>query len=316
MNNDPDKTAVERKTDPFLVAGFITALTALTDWLLRSHPLGWTAGVYAGALLAVVLTRRHFRQLSRVGLLLALVVTALCLRWLGSRDPRNEDTTVCDDTSSDLSEDPCGASGTWRGWTFQCSLRKEEPTEQAEDRFSFGKVVSVSRREVVIREYDFTQDREHDTHYIVPPQTELGNINSLSELKKADDVVMDYILTDGRRTITTLVREAPTPEPPPDTLVSPTPDAPPPAESSAVMMTGSVVALRPGRIRIRQPGGTVGAFTNQDYVIARRAELRGLATLTDLRIDQCVAFRFLVSEGKPTIVELAIPGFNLTDELQ
>ncbi len=76
-----------------------------------------------------------------------------------------------------------------------------------EDKFSFGKVVSVVDKLVTIKEYDFTKDADVETAYAVSAETELGNINAIADLKVGDDIVIDYVERGGKRVITTLVKE-------------------------------------------------------------------------------------------------------------
>ncbi|MBF0595545.1 MAG: hypothetical protein HQL22_11355 [Candidatus Omnitrophica bacterium] len=79
------------------------------------------------------------------------------------------------------------------------------PTE--EDKFSFGKVVSMADGQITVKEYDFTKDADVETVYSVTPETELGNINAVADLKTGDDIVIDYIEKDSKRVVTTLVKE-------------------------------------------------------------------------------------------------------------
>ncbi len=76
-----------------------------------------------------------------------------------------------------------------------------------EDKFSFGKVVSVAADSVTVKEYDFAKDADVETTYTLTPETELGNINAVADLKAGDDIVIDYVEKDGARKVTTLVKE-------------------------------------------------------------------------------------------------------------
>ena len=195
------------------------------------------------------------------------------------------------------------------------------------DMFSFGKVVSVSENILKVREYDFANDSDVDATYEITPETEFGNITSLADLRAGDDVVMDYTDSGDRRTIVTLVREEttedepllPEPEPQPLEPPPPPPAPPPPLIATPVPLatstaTGRVVALSPGRIVMKEPCETDGSFTNRSYIIARRAGLHGIDSLSKLQQDQRVVYRVTEPEGKPTIIELAVPGFELSPE--
>jgi hypothetical protein len=79
--------------------------------------------------------------------------------------------------------------------------------ENNEDKFSFGKVVSVSAQQVTVKEYDFAKDADVEVVYTVSPETEFGNVNAVTDLAANDDIVIDYVEKDGSRIVTTLVKE-------------------------------------------------------------------------------------------------------------
>ena len=76
-----------------------------------------------------------------------------------------------------------------------------------EDKFSFGKVVTVNAQEVMVKEYDFAKDADVEVPYTVTAETELGNVNAVTDLAANDDIVIDYVEKDGKRVVTTLVKE-------------------------------------------------------------------------------------------------------------
>lgn len=79
--------------------------------------------------------------------------------------------------------------------------------EAENDKFSFGKVVSVGEDQITIKEYDFAKDADVEVVYAVTSETELGNINAVKDLAADDDVVIDYTENAGKRVVTTLVKE-------------------------------------------------------------------------------------------------------------
>ena len=79
--------------------------------------------------------------------------------------------------------------------------------EAENDKFSFGKVVSVTADQITVKEYDFAKDADVEVAYSVTKETELGNINAVADLKADDDIVIDYVEKDGKRMVTTLVKE-------------------------------------------------------------------------------------------------------------
>lgn len=242
--------------------------------------------------------------------------TLPALNWLCTRYPENDNAPKWHAVIADLARELHEDLRDWRDWTLNRARLGNEYPANDEDRFSFGKVVSVSRFVITVREYDFAQDKDIESTYYATPETEYGNIASLTELKKNDDVVMDFMIIHGRRVVSTIVREISEPK----STLPQVPDIPPansmhtpnstrtPDVSASCVITGRVVALRPGRINIRQPGEIPGTFTNQDYAIAHRAKLWGLSALTDLKTDQRVIFRSII-DAKPTIIELATHGF-------
>ncbi len=79
--------------------------------------------------------------------------------------------------------------------------------ENNDDKFSFGKVVSVNAQQVTVKEYDFAKDADVEMVYTVTAETELGNVNAVTDLAANDDIVIDYVEKDGKRVVTTLVKE-------------------------------------------------------------------------------------------------------------
>lgn len=78
---------------------------------------------------------------------------------------------------------------------------------ECDDRFSFGKIIAITPIGLVLREYDFASDADVEFAYDLRPETEYGNVTNASALKLGDDVVVDYCDENGRRVVTTLVRE-------------------------------------------------------------------------------------------------------------
>ncbi len=79
--------------------------------------------------------------------------------------------------------------------------------EDDNDKFSFGTVVAIAEGQVTIKEYDFANDADVNVVYAVTAETEFGNINALTDLAVNDDIVIDYVEKDGKRSISTLVKE-------------------------------------------------------------------------------------------------------------
>jgi hypothetical protein len=108
--------------------------------------------------------------------------------------------------------------------------------EAENDKFSFGKVVSVAADQITVKEYDFAKDADVEVAYSVTPETELGNINAVADLKANDDIVIDYLEKDGKRVVTTLVKEekgAEAPAAPAEAAAAPTEAVAPAAAAPA-----------------------------------------------------------------------------------
>lgn len=102
-----------------------------------------------------------------------------------------------------------------------------------EDKFSFGKVVSVAEGQVTVKEYDFVKDAGVETVYATTSETEFGNVAALKDLAAGDDIVIDYLEKDGKKLITTLVKEEKGME------AAPAEGAAAPAEGTAVPAEGA-----------------------------------------------------------------------------
>ena len=76
-----------------------------------------------------------------------------------------------------------------------------------EDKFAFGTVVGAANGEITVQEHAVDQDIDVKSVYTVNAETEFGNIDSVEHLKPGDNVVLDYVEKDGKRTVTTLVKE-------------------------------------------------------------------------------------------------------------
>ena len=111
-----------------------------------------------------------------------------------------------------------------------------------EDKFSFGKVVSVSGQEIMVREYDFAKDADVEVAYTVTTETELGNVNAVADLVADDDIVIDYVEKDGKRVVTTLVKEEKGPEAPAAVEAEPLAEAPAADAAAAEPVADAAVA--------------------------------------------------------------------------
>jgi hypothetical protein len=82
-----------------------------------------------------------------------------------------------------------------------------QPACDANDWFSFGKVVRARRHTLVLREYSFAKDADVNIVYHTTGQTEYANFKKLTDLRRGEDVVVNYVVSHKRRTIITIVKE-------------------------------------------------------------------------------------------------------------
>lgn len=84
--------------------------------------------------------------------------------------------------------------------------------------------------------------------------------------------------------------------------------AQPEARPATMRAVGKVVSVAPGRLTIEERGPTGDASTNVAYAVTRRAELRGIGTLADLRARDAVSVEYFEKGGRRFITLLTRPG--------
>ncbi len=138
----------------------------------------------------------------------------------------------------------------------------------------------------------------------IKPPAELENINQVADLKEGDDVVADCYEAAGQHVISTPVKEEkdaemPLEVPPPAPVIAPAVVVP-----VILSSTGTVVSLTPGNLRIKQTTDGSENDSCVDYSIAKNAELHGIRTLADLKLNQKVSVESVESEGRRYITAL------------
>ena len=78
---------------------------------------------------------------------------------------------------------------------------------EEDDKCAFGTVVGAANGEITVQEHAVDQDIDVKSVYAVNTETEFGNVDSAEHLKPGDNVVLDYVEKDGKRTVTTLVKQ-------------------------------------------------------------------------------------------------------------
>jgi len=79
--------------------------------------------------------------------------------------------------------------------------------ESTNDRFSSGKIVRITKTSLTLLEYDFAADADKEFEYVVASETEYGKVEKLKDLQLGDEIVVDFIESEGKRVIMKLVKE-------------------------------------------------------------------------------------------------------------
>ena len=74
------------------------------------------------------------------------------------------------------------------------------PTAEQEPEYTFGTVKSLTGDQLVINEYDYDTGEEKEAAYAVDPAVELHNVTKVSEIAVGDEVDIDYLIKEGKKT--------------------------------------------------------------------------------------------------------------------
>lgn len=81
------------------------------------------------------------------------------------------------------------------------------PAEAAEGQFSYGTVVTASTTSMKISEYDFETDTSEEINYDVAADVKLENVNSIDDIKQGDEVEIEFVMKNGKRTAVSIYVE-------------------------------------------------------------------------------------------------------------
>ena len=81
------------------------------------------------------------------------------------------------------------------------AFSQEEPLDE---QFTFGNVVSASSEKLVLKEYNFDEDKEEEITYSIDAKTQYENASSFSDLA-ADDEVEVYFKEEKEERTATLI---------------------------------------------------------------------------------------------------------------
>lgn len=81
------------------------------------------------------------------------------------------------------------------------------PADVTEGQFSYGTVVTASPEAMKISEYDFETDTSEEVDYTVAKDVKLENVNSINDVKQGDEVEIEFVMKDGKRTAVSIYVE-------------------------------------------------------------------------------------------------------------
>ena len=88
------------------------------------------------------------------------------------------------------------------GYISGVSLAQEEEVE-----YSWGRVSSISSKQIIVKEYDYESDEEVDVTYAIDPKVKIENVNSLEEITIGDSVGIDFVVRDSEKVARVIIVE-------------------------------------------------------------------------------------------------------------
>ena len=83
---------------------------------------------------------------------------------------------------------------------LMCSVSGVSLAQEEEDmEYSWGTVSDVSSNRIVVTQYDYESGQEVDDTYIVDPNVELENVDSLTSIAVGDNVDINYVIKGDKR---------------------------------------------------------------------------------------------------------------------
>lgn len=71
--------------------------------------------------------------------------------------------------------------------------------QEEEEDYSWGIVSSVTSSQIIVKEYDYDQDKDLEVSYAMSPNVKFEGVASLKDIKPNDDIEIDYVVKDGKR---------------------------------------------------------------------------------------------------------------------
>jgi len=78
-----------------------------------------------------------------------------------------------------------------------------------EEKYSYGEIVTVADDQVVVREFDPETEQVIEVQYAVNPDTELYNVDTVTDFKENDTVEIYYDDSTGAKVAMAIIGEGP-----------------------------------------------------------------------------------------------------------
>jgi len=67
--------------------------------------------------------------------------------------------------------------------------------------YAYGTVIQISKRQLVLREYDVREDKVVENTYQISPNAKFENVDSVEALSVGDDIDVDYVIDNESKKI-------------------------------------------------------------------------------------------------------------------
>jgi len=77
----------------------------------------------------------------------------------------------------------------------------QDEENAAESIYAYGEVVEVNPGSMTIMEYDIETGSENEIMYLLKNDVKLENIDNVNNLKKGDEIDLEYVVEEGKNKI-------------------------------------------------------------------------------------------------------------------
>lgn len=94
---------------------------------------------------------------------------------------------------------------------LMCSMAGISQAQEQEEEmeYTYGTVVSVSAKEIVVSEYDYEEDKEVNVTYAIDPKAKIEGAESAADIAVGDIVEMDYMVEGNKNVAKNIFVEKP-----------------------------------------------------------------------------------------------------------